>query len=248
MMLTDFATRSRNACPRVLAFNGKTAASIHFQVQTKNIDYGHQPNGIQGTVGVRASQHIWKGARLLEALLLARMRQLHPENSFRAGGERCHTSPMLPNAGFDSGSVKYPSNCSGAIRPPALALLLGSFIASVSILVIDAQAPLYATLSAILFLPNWVWPGVLLEGIRAHHGTDLRRRCNTVWACIACEILIDAVSLDDTGRVGGQPPLCGHSRDRRLVHSLGDCSFGLAGLSQNRWWKPRTDGTPPPRG
>lgn len=45
-----FRDKIRNACPRVLAFNGKTAASIHFQVQTKNIDYGHQPNGIQGTV------------------------------------------------------------------------------------------------------------------------------------------------------------------------------------------------------
>ena len=35
---------------RVLAFNGKAAASIYFQVQTKNIDYGRQPNGIQGTI------------------------------------------------------------------------------------------------------------------------------------------------------------------------------------------------------
>ena len=77
----------------------------------------------------------------------------------------------------------------------ALALVLGSFIASVSMLVIAPEVPLYASLSAILFLPNWVWPGVLLEGIRAHHGTDLRRRCNTVWACIACEILIDGVLL-----------------------------------------------------
>ena len=79
-------------------------------------------------------------------------------------------------------------------RPAAaLALLLGSLIASVSMLVLAPQAPLYAALSVILFLPNWVWPGVLLEGIRVHHGTEMRPRSGTVWACIACVILIDAV-------------------------------------------------------
>lgn len=45
-----FRDKIRNVCPRVLAFNGKTAASIHFQIQTKKLDYGRQPNGIEGTV------------------------------------------------------------------------------------------------------------------------------------------------------------------------------------------------------
>lgn len=48
--VASFQDKIRSACPRVLAFNGKTAASIHFRVQTKNIDYGCQPNGIEGAI------------------------------------------------------------------------------------------------------------------------------------------------------------------------------------------------------
>ena len=77
----------------------------------------------------------------------------------------------------------------------ALALLLSSLIASVSMLVLAPQAPLYAALSAILFLPCWIWPGVLLEGIRAHRRTKLLRRSYAVWTCIACVILIDSLLL-----------------------------------------------------
>lgn len=128
----------------------------------------------------------------------------------------------------------------------ALALLLGSFIASVSILVIDAQAPLYATLSAILFLPNWVWPGVLLEGIRAHHGTDLRRRCNTVWACIACEILIDAVLLTILAEFADS------LRFAAILETVGWCTVSAIALwvswtvakslveAEDRWYTPST--------
>ena len=44
-----FRDRIRNACPCVLAFNGKTAASIHFQIQIEKIDYSRQSDSIAGT-------------------------------------------------------------------------------------------------------------------------------------------------------------------------------------------------------
>ena len=46
----DFRHKIGNAHPRVLAFNGKKAASIHFGVTTLRIDFGHQANGIEGAI------------------------------------------------------------------------------------------------------------------------------------------------------------------------------------------------------
>ena len=48
--VAEFRNKIGNAGPRVLAFNGKNAASIHFGVPTRNIDYGLQPDEIEGTV------------------------------------------------------------------------------------------------------------------------------------------------------------------------------------------------------